>query len=384
MSGEVASVATPQLIPGRPELTIPNVPRFLHDITPEWLTAALESGGASGGATVIGYSAETIAKTTGFVNRVFRLRLAYDAVDADLPSGIVVKLPPSDPMLREVSDRLGHHRREVSFYQEMKSDPHLPAPRCYYAGLDPITGDAALLLEDMSHAQQGDSVRGCSFDEARRAIGQLASFQAGWWDSPWLEALEWMPSKESEATPYQEIYPSAWQSLKDKAGNGMPHGLRRLGDRMRPEVPKIKSELAARPRTIIHGDFRLDNCLFSSVAQPHPVVAFDWEFCVRGRGVYDAATFITESFPTRERREVESTLIGTYHSALTIAGVVDYSFSECWRDYRLAMLEIFIFWIITGGYCDYSSERGTLYLHNTLERFDAAITDLASVELLNQ
>ena len=47
------------------------------------------------------------------------------------------------------------------------------------------------------------------------------------------------------------------------------------------------------------------------------------------------------------------------------------------------MLEIFVFWIVTGGYCDFDDERANVYLHNTLERFDAAISDLAATELLS-
>lgn len=49
-------------------------------------------------------------------------------------------------------------------------------------------------------------------------------------------------------------------------------------------------------------------------------------------------------------------------------------------DYRLSMLEVFVFWIITGGYCDYEGERASVYLRNTLERIDAAIADLVSTE----
>ena len=221
----------------------PTVPRSLQDISPEWLTAALGAGNATGGTTVTGYSAETIAESTGFVNQIFRLRPAYDVANEDLPSVIIAKLPPSDPTLREISDRLGHHRREIGFYQELANNPHLPAPRHYYADYDPITGDAALLLEDMSHARQGDSVNGCSFDDAHRAMVQLARFQASWWDRTALGSLEWLPSKESEITPYQDLYDGAWESLKDKAGRGMPHELRKLGDRLRPEIPRIKSDL---------------------------------------------------------------------------------------------------------------------------------------------
>ena len=115
-----------------------------------------------------------------------------------------------------------------------------------------------------------------------------------------------------------------------------------------------------------------------------PPVVLDWEFCVRGRGVCDVATFISEAFPAQQRREVERNLVATYHTVLLENGVNDYPFQECWRDYRLAMLEIFIFWIVTGGHCNYDGERATTYLHNTLARFDAAISDLRSAELIRR
>ncbi|CAI8027336.1 hypothetical protein GBAR_LOCUS15636 [Geodia barretti] len=359
------------------------VPKDLRDITLVWLTEALQSRGAAGGASVTGYSAETLAEGKGFMNRLFRVTLDYDADLPNLPAAMIVKLPSADPLLRAVFDRLGQNRREVRFYQELAVNPHLPAPGCYHSGVDPSTGHTVLLLEDMSHARQGDSVAGCSMAEARAAIVQLARFQASWWESSRLDGLHWMPLKDAEAGSYQEIYPGAWKSLIEKAGDGMPPGLRRLGDRLSLEVPRIKALLTKSPRTIVHGDYRLDNCFFSNDAHPQPLVVFDWEFCVRGRGACDVATFISEAFPSRQRGEVELDLLRTYHTVLLDNGVSGYSFEECWHDYRLSMLEIFVFWIITGGYCNFESERATVYLHNTLARFDAAISDLAATELLS-
>ena len=111
-------------------------------------------------------------------------------------------------------------------------------------------------------------------------------------------------------------------------------------------------------------------------------MVFDWEFCARGRGTYDVATFISEAFPTQQRREEEMGLLRMYHATLLEQGVGGYGFDECLEDYRLSMLEILVFWIVTGGYCDYEGERATAYLHNSLARFDAAIADLACMELL--
>ena len=116
------------------------VPRGLRDITPAWLTKALQSGGVSEGASVTGYLTETIAEGKGFMNRLFRLRLDYDVDLPGIPGAMIVKLPSTDPMLRTVFDRLGQNRREVRFYQELATNAHLPTPRSYYCGIDPATG----------------------------------------------------------------------------------------------------------------------------------------------------------------------------------------------------------------------------------------------------
>ncbi len=359
------------------------VPKDLREITPSWLTEALHSKETSSGASVTGFSAETVAEGKGFMNQVVRLRLHYDDNPLDLPRTVVVKLPSTDPALRMVSNILGKDRREVRFYQEITTSGHLQTPHSYYCGIDPATGNTVLLLEDVSGARQGDSVVGCSLSEAQRCIAQLAKFQASWWDSPRLDGLDWMPLKDAETGAYQEIYAGAWESLIKKAGDGMPQGLRLLGDRLSLEVPNIKARLTNPPRTIIHGDYRLDNCFFPTPAGSRSLVVFDWEFCARSRGTYDVATFISEAFPPQQRRNEELGLLREYHSILVSNGAGDYPFEECLSDYRLSMLEVFVFWIVTGGYCDFDGERAGVYLRNSLERFDAAISDLACTELLS-
>ena len=358
------------------------VPRVLSDIAPCWLTKALCANREAGGPSVAGYSAETIAEGKGFMNQLFRLRLDYDTDSADLPHTVIAKLPSTDPLLRTVFDRLGQNRREVRFYSELAGSSRLRTPRSYYCSLDTSTGDTVLLLEDLSSVRQGDSVAGCTEEEARRCIAQLARFQASWWGSPLLDRLDWMPMIEAEAGIYQEIYAGAWSALIEKAGDGMPPGLRLLGDCLNTEVPRIKARLSRPPCTIVHGDYRLDNCFLSESSASQRVVVFDWEFCGRGRGAYDVATFISEAFPPRQRRAVEMDLLREYHSILEDGGVRGYPFEECFLDYRLSMLEVFIFWIITGGHCNYQEERARVYLRNTLERLYAAISGLASTETI--
>ncbi len=358
------------------------VPRDLDEITPQWLTDALSFVRERPGLAVTECSAEAIVEGKGFMNRLFRLSLEYSAAFDDLPRSIVAKLPSADPMLRTVFDRLCQNRREVMFYRGVAGGASLGIPRCHYSGLHSDSEDTILLLQNLSDGRQGNSVTGCSMDEARFCIERLARFHAAWWESPLLDSLHWMPLREAETATYLEIYPNAWDALLEKAGAAMPQSLRLLGDRLGPLVQKLKAELTKPPRTVVHGDYRLDNCFFPSEPDGRQLVVFDWEFCVRGRGAYDVATFISEAFPPEQRREYEMGLVQEYHAALEGSGVRDYSFEECLHDYRLSMVEIFVFWVITGGYCSYEGERARMYLINTLERIDAAISDLDSMGAL--
>ena len=120
------------------------------------------------------------------------------------------------------------------------------------------------------------------------------------------------------------------------------------------------------------------------VSSPQPRASGRWwsstgSSCGRGRGAYDVATFISEAFPPQRRREEELGLLGEYHAILEGNGVRGYTFEECLDDYRFSMLEILVFWIITGGYRNYEGERAAAYLRNTLERLDAAVSDLAPI-----
>ena len=360
----------------------PAVPNNLQEITPSWLTRALNGGKEPAAAAVTGYSIEAIAEGKGFMSQLYRLRLDYDSKSAGIPDSVIVKLPSTDPLLRKVYDRLGQNRREVSFYWELADKVLVQTPRCYYGEKDPETGNTILLLEDLNYARQGDSVAGCSLEEVRQCIRQLARFQARWWDSPSLDRLPWMPLRNDETLTYQDMYAGAWQSLLQKAGGAMPSRLRDLGGRLAPALHEVKAQLSRPPTTLVHGDYRLDNCFFYPAGSGQSVVVIDWEFCGRGRGTYDVATFVSEACTPEQRSREEMGLLREYHSLLEDNGVDGYSFDECLNDYRLSMLEVFVFWIVTGGYCDYVGHRAETYLRNSMERLDAAIADLNATELV--
>ncbi|PYV29185.1 MAG: hypothetical protein DMG22_23655, partial [Acidobacteria bacterium] len=67
------------------------------------------------------------------------------------------------------------------------------------------------------------------------------------------------------------------------------------------DVAGIMDRLTLPPRTIIHGDYRLDNLFFGQAGGVDTLAAIDWQISARGRGVFDVAYFIAGSLPFKER-----------------------------------------------------------------------------------
>ena len=189
------------------------VPGGLSDVTPCWLTKCLNADRSSGGPSVTGYTAEPLAEGKGFMSQLFRLMLHFDSGPADRPDTVIAKLPSADPLLRTVFDKLGQNRREVGFYRNLANSPQMLTPRVYHSALDPATGNTVLLLEDLRSLRQGDSVAGCTLDEARLCMEQLARFHASWWDSPLLEDLHWMRSGSLMQAPMSSYTPAPGMPL---------------------------------------------------------------------------------------------------------------------------------------------------------------------------
>ena len=333
-------------------MTTLTIPGDVWEVTPDWLTDALRAGGVLGGGRVADFAAHVISEGKGFISQVARLDIEYSGDAAGAPASVILKLPSGTSELQMLADRLGHGRREVRFYGQVAGSGPLSAPRAYYCAADEATGRTVLLIEFLTGARQGDSVAGCSREDALAAIVEMARFHAHWLDSPRLDSLDWIPRKDDEAAAYQDLYAEAWRLLQSKAGEHMPEGISKLGDRLERDVPRIKAMLARSPRTLIHGDFRLDNCFFreqAGAAAPTVPIVFDWEFCTRGRGAYDVATFLSEAYTPEQRRAEEMPLLRAYHNTLVSSGAPGYSFEECLHDYRLSMLEVLVFWIVTGG-----------------------------------
>lgn len=354
------------------------IPRSPQELTPEWMTSALRDGGVAR-APVATVSCETIGEGAGFLGQLARVSLTYDG-DAAWPATLIGKFPALDETARYIGNLFRFYEREIRFYRELAPRVGVRVPNAYYSALDVENDEYLLLLEDLAPARCCDQLATVTEQEAESVVQALASFQARWWDSPELEAYEWMPNVNAP------VHQSAQQSYQD----ALPTFIERFGDAMSPQVRAIAEEEADHvidllnlfeggPRTIIHGDYRLDNLFFSPDGS---VAVIDWQITCRGRGIFDLAYFLSGNVTPEVRRKIEKPMLRLWYDRITANGHAGYSFDDAVRDYRSAVLYCLTYVVIGPGSLDPANERGMALFRAWLERSSAAIVDLDAAELM--
>ncbi len=74
------------------------------------------------------------------------------------------------------------YRSEVGFYRDIASTVDVATPRCWYAAITDDSLAFTLLLDDLSPRVPGVQAAGCTIEQARLAVANLAALHAGRWN----------------------------------------------------------------------------------------------------------------------------------------------------------------------------------------------------------
>lgn len=354
------------------------IPRRPTDVTGEWLSGALSSSGAP---TQVSYVA-LAPVGTGQTGATYRIAAAYAANPRGFPDTFVLKLPVADDDIRG-GVTLGY-LSEVAFYAKVADKVAVPIPRCFYSDIADGGADFALLLEDMSPAAQGDQIVGSTPAQARLAVTALAGLHGPSWSDPtWLDLAEVampIPGNQEAAQGLGDVARIAVDMTCDKLGDKVDAADRETAT---AAMNLVAPWLMAQPDrySLMHGDYRLDNLLFDPDRTRVTVV--DWQTMGVGLPARDLSYFTATSLLPESRAELEKGLVDDYHQSLLGHGVTDYDREECWRDYRLGMLQAPL---ITALGCAFASstERGDEMMTVMLARGCQAIRELGTLELIEQ
>ena len=312
----------------------------------------------------------------GLLGSVRRVRLRYErpvaAAGLRNPASVVVKLPSDNPANRAIAEHFGYHARELGVYRHLLPRPGVATPTCY-ATDETADGLPVLVLEDLGQHRHGDQVAGASEAEALAAAALLGSIHAAFWDDPRLRRQRWLPGPTDPVVAgYGELFAMTWPTFLQRHADGIDSQHLATAAVAIDRFSEVCSRFAHGVVTLVHGDYRLDNLLFSPSGD---AIALDWQLAAWGRGPYDLAFFAAGSIETELRRRIEVLLVDTYHDALAAGGVGGYRRSDCWDDYRFGLVMNLPNPVTAAVAVDPGNHRGASLLAANASRALAAVHD---------
>lgn len=355
------------------------IPESPQAMTPSWLTKALRGRGTLDPIVVQSFSVQRIGEKEGFAGFVYRIGLDYTQSGTDAPRSLIAKFAPVEPELR-IALRPGNER-EVRFYKDIAAEGPFPVARCYYGDIDAESGACILLLEDLSHLRSIDFIDGCTIADAELVLRGMAGFHATWWNNPRLQAMPWLLSLADSA------YLDWWAEYPQRAAAllpdyPLPESLLAIGQRFAADMPGVLERLESGPVACIHRDIHVDNLLFGAPDRSPAFRMVDWQTVGKGRAVSDVGYFLMSSLPTDQRRQAETRLLHMYHDLLVEHGVRDYSFEDCWFDYRFSAIAKLFITVQMTVLVDNSVDHRLQWRRTDLDRLTAFIHDHRVDELV--
>jgi len=353
------------------------IPQQLEDLTPDWLTHALKEQGHLCDARVASVEIELLGEGEGFMGVVARLHLGYEGESGAAPATLIVKLPSGTDSNRMIAELVGAYWREIHFYRELTEEVPIPTPRHFYSALtadpmrpwldtimrvvdrmpgwfvDPMMAHAKgmmgrsehrylLLMEDLAPATPGDQLAGGTPETCEKVLKAAAKVHAGFWQNPILDPCFWLTDLSVTARIRHRMYCEARVAFLDQFG-------KRLGDFGRDVMEwhdrngvRLQRTLHLEtPRTLIHGDLRLDNIFFNESGADTQVIFADWQLMGRGPGAYDIAYLLSGALAEDISPSTEEALLRHYWDELEHNGVANYPFDRFLRDYWRGLMAVF-------------------------------------------
>jgi hypothetical protein len=223
------------------------------------------------------------------------------------------------------------YETEVAFYRDLAHTVDVSRPHCYLAALESGTANVVLVMEDLTPAEQGDQIIGCSVEQATMAIDEAVRLHGPRWGDPTLKDLAWLDRSQGALTSLLGLM---WDGFVDRYRATLDDVTIEAGSKLVGSADRLRAPAPA-ALTPVHSDYRLDNMLFHPDAtSTRPLTVVDWQTVQLGVGASDVAYFLGNAFDAAVRRQSEESLVQRYHEGLLGYGVTGYSAEECWDDYR--------------------------------------------------
>lgn len=303
-----------------------------NDVDADWLTSVLRRARVLRGRQRIeGFEYERVGN--GLMSDSFRFQLHYSGDLADCPKTVVGKFAAVDPTSKETAAKYGVYKSEIGFYRTLAPTVDVRVPRCYFAEIDVATQNFTLLMEDQAPARVVDQIDGCAVEDCATAIREAARLHGPRWADASVAEIDWMKQRLAFNMQFIAALPGLVNGFVERYRGNLEAEYIRMVHRLLPVYPEVLMDMRS-PRTVVHGDFRLDNMLFDVKNQARSVTILDWGTVSFACGACDIAYFIGGSLGPDARRVHQRDLVRIYFDELGRYDLGNYAWENCWRDYR--------------------------------------------------
>ena len=351
------------------------IPETMADVSPQWVEECV------GWGKLKNINLVPMGEGVGMMSSMSIIELEWED-SKDLPSSLVLKLAAENDTNRAVSQQFNLYLKEVSYYKDLAPRTTARSPLVYASEIDE-EHNVFLLMEDVSSYRMGSQVEGATLEECELCVDFLANLHASFWNQ--LSDVEWLPnmSGSDNATNMALGCEAGWPQLQEIFGEFVPDNIEAMRERYLAAIPTLQAKLDQHPKTLIHGDFRMDNMLFGQAPEHDALLVVDFQGPLKGNGIHDVAYLLSHSAKTDVRREHERDLIERYANGLITAGIKHYSVEKAWNDYRVGVLYSWTVAVVIAGTMDPANERGFAWMSKMVERNALAINDLNCLDLLD-
>ena len=363
--------------------TLPPLPAFPEGLDAPLLQAIFAGTGAlPNGVHVTDCKLTPVAGGVGMMSELIRVNLTYDGPSDTMPSSLVAKYPSRNPQNRAVAMSYNLYERETRYFRELDERTTAASPKIW---LSDRQGDNFLILmEDMQAYRMGDQAIGADLHDTELMIDELAKLHGAFWNR--VDDLAWVPGigHSYHADNMAALIKVGWPNMVSIFGDFLDPAIAPRGDAYIAALPALQEHMNRTPRTLLHGDFRMENVFFGTQHNHKAVAIIDWQGPLLGNCMFDVALMLGQSTRTEVRRQHERGLIERYCKKLAAAGVTGYDLAQAWQDYEFAILFCWNYTAVVSGTLDASEERAFRWMSQMVARQSAASLDRDVFRFMNQ
>jgi hypothetical protein len=346
-----------------------------EQVTPDWLTSVLQKSG------VLQEGQVTTVQATPAHGESLHLKLEYSSdAPAMIPTRLFLKI--AAPSLLHGVPGLG--KKEVIFYNAIAAQMYaLPVVRCFNAVYSDEQDRYHLLMEDLSETHLALPPSQLPPPEAHceMIVDALAQIHAYWWNDIRLGDTVGENPTDEHITYFFESDAALYSDFAEFLGDRLSASQRAVYEKVIAGFLPVLLKRMGTGKHITLGfeDVHVGNFLYPRDPEKDRIRIIDWEQWAVNIGAHDLAYMMAMFWYPERRARLEQPLLKRYHAELLENGVKDYSWDDCWYDYRLSVIQH----LFTPAWQQqHGGERMTDVWWNHLQRILLAYEDLNCAELL--